>query len=87
VSYSQNAGQVRGEAEVYISALTRSLFCFCSLDKNKDMRDVLGTAKSIEKMKEVCQTLKERIQVCFLHAFGKLRCHAKKGEKKTFIKK
>ena len=39
-------------------------FFFCSLDKNKDMRDVLGTAKSIEKMKEVCQTLKERIQVC-----------------------
>ena len=36
---------------------------FCSLDKNKDMRDVLGTAKSIEKMKEVSQTLKERIQV------------------------
>lgn len=32
------------------------------LDKNKDMRDVLGTAKSIEKMKEVCWTLKERIQ-------------------------
>lgn len=32
------------------------------MDKNKDMRDALGTAKSIEKMKEVCRTLKERIQ-------------------------
>ena len=28
------------------------------------MRDILGTAKSIEVMKEVCQTLKERVQVC-----------------------
>lgn len=32
------------------------------LDRNHDMRDILGTAKSIEVMKEVCQTLKERVQ-------------------------
>jgi len=32
------------------------------LDRNKDMRDKLGTAKSIQEMKEICQTLKERTQ-------------------------
>ena len=43
------------------------------------MRDVLGTAKSIEKMKEVCQTLKERIQVCLYGkplTYSKFRCRA-----------
>ncbi|KAM7450509.1 tRNA-dihydrouridine(16/17) synthase [NAD(P)(+)]-like protein [Porites harrisoni] len=30
------------------------------LDRNKDMRDKLGTAKSIKEMKEICSTLKER---------------------------
>lgn len=30
------------------------------LDRNKDMRDKLGTAKSIQEMKEICQTLKDR---------------------------
>ena len=53
---------VGGGEGIYFSMKMK--FFFCSLDKNKDMRDVLGTAKSIEKMKEVCQTLKERIQVC-----------------------
>ena len=33
------------------------------MDRNHDMRDILGTSKSIEVMKEVCQTLKERVQV------------------------
>ena len=36
---------------------------FNGLDRNHDMRDILGTSKSIEVMKEVCQTLKERVQV------------------------
>jgi len=31
------------------------------------MRDKLGTAKSIQEMKEICQTLKERTQVCVCH--------------------
>ncbi|CAH3013647.1 unnamed protein product, partial [Porites evermanni] len=31
-----------------------------NLDRNKDMRDILGTAKSIKEMKEICSTLKDR---------------------------
>ena len=52
-----------------------------SLDRNHDMRDILGTAKSIEVMKEVCQTLKERVQflnvLCFANNFRTSQCYCR----------
>ena len=47
-----------------VFCITAVKCCFFNgLDRNHDMRDILGTSKSIEVMKEVCQTLKERVQV------------------------
>lgn len=34
-----------------------------SLDRNKNTREKLGAAKSLQEMKEICQTLKHRVQV------------------------
>jgi len=36
---------------------------FRSLDRNKDTREKLGAAKSLQEMKEICQNLKRRVQV------------------------
>ena len=52
------------EVGIYFSVNTKCVF-FCSLDKNKDMRDVLGTAKSIEKWKKYVRRWKREFRfVC-----------------------